>query len=119
MKRCLGLLLLLSTLLVVEPQCTQAFPAKMGEPGWLPARSIQHTAEHGGLGSFWRHRFFRPPPDKGITLGERKGVGARFWGGPYWGYGARLGHPCDACRSTCQGGEKSAYCERCRIRCGW
>jgi hypothetical protein len=47
------------------------------------------------------------------------GAGAGFWGGPYWGYGPRWGHACEACRSACEGGGEDSYCERCRIRCGW
>ena len=50
---------------------------------------------------------------------KRKGAGAGFWGGPYWGYGPRWGHPCESCRSNCEGDEKSADCKRCRVRCGW
>lgn len=50
---------------------------------------------------------------------ERKGLGATFWGGPYWGYGPRWGHACESCRTGCEGGQNSARCERCRVRCGW
>jgi hypothetical protein len=56
------------------------------------------------------------------VLGERKsrkGIGAEFWGGPYWGYGPRWGHPCEACRATCESDREGSRCERCRVRCGW
>jgi hypothetical protein len=49
----------------------------------------------------------------------RRGIGADFWGGPYWGYGPRWGHPCESCRATCEAEEDSSRCERCRVRCGW
>lgn len=49
----------------------------------------------------------------------RRGLGARFWGGPYWGYGPRWGHPCRKCQSTCENENDSAECRRCRLRCGW
>ena len=55
-------------------------------------------------------------------LGERKSrksIGAEFWGGPYWGYGPRWGHPCEACRATCETDQEGSRCERCRVRCGW
>ena len=55
-------------------------------------------------------------------LGERKSrrsIGAEFWGGPYWGYGPRWGHPCEACRATCETDREGSRCERCRVRCGW
>jgi hypothetical protein len=55
-------------------------------------------------------------------LGERKSrksIGAEFWGGPYWGYGPRWGHPCEACRATCENDQEGSRCERCRVRCGW
>jgi hypothetical protein len=56
------------------------------------------------------------------VLGERKrrkSIGAEFWGGPYWGYGPRWGHPCEACRVTCENDREGSRCERCRVRCGW
>ena len=56
------------------------------------------------------------------NLGERKSrksIGAEFWGGPYWGYGPRWGHPCEACRATCENDREGSRCERCRVRCGW
>ena len=55
-------------------------------------------------------------------LGERKSrksIGAEFWGGPYWGYGPRWGHRCEACRATCETDQEGSRCERCRVRCGW
>jgi hypothetical protein len=118
MNRYLGLLLLLGTLLIAAPRSASAVPhgaAQAGAP--LPVHSVELVSERHGF-FFWRRHFYgRPRPDVGVF--ERKGVGARFWGGPYWGYGARWGHPCDNCRSACVGGERSAYCERCRMRCGW
>ncbi len=63
-----------------------------------------------------RFRFDRGDFDKPK---ERRGIGAGFWGGPYWGYGPRWGHACEACRSSCEDGGEDSYCERCRIRCGW
>lgn len=50
---------------------------------------------------------------------SRRGIGADFWGGPYWGYGPRWGHPCESCRATCEADEDGSRCERCRVRCGW
>lgn len=50
---------------------------------------------------------------------SRRGIGADFWGGPYWGYGPRWGHPCETCRAACESDEEGLRCERCRIRCGW
>jgi len=50
---------------------------------------------------------------------ERKGIGAGFWGGPYWGYGPRWGHPCQSCRASCDEEQEGARCQRCRMRCGW
>ncbi len=46
-------------------------------------------------------------------------LGARFWGGPYWGYGPRWGHPCQSCRSDCESEPEGGRCKRCRLRCGW
>ena len=50
---------------------------------------------------------------------QKRGIGARFWGGPYWGYGPRWGHPCKTCRSDCESDEESRRCRKCRVRCGW
>lgn len=50
---------------------------------------------------------------------SRRSIGAEFWGGPYWGYGPRWGHPCEACRATCEADQEGSRCERCRVRCGW
>lgn len=118
MKRVLGLLLLLGVLLIATPRYVSAFPNMLAEAGaTAPAQSVELVGERHGF-FFWRRRLLsRPAPGGGVF--ERRGVGARFWGGPYWGYGARFGHPCDNCRSACRGGERSAYCERCRMRCGW
>lgn len=75
---------------------------------------------------FWRRRAAPDSRDSRVQPDARpkaqqdgKPVGARFWGGPYWGYGTRLGHPCQTCSTACKGGEQSAACDRCRSRCGW
>lgn len=53
------------------------------------------------------------PPQEGRSIN-------RFWGGPYWGYGARFGHPCRWCQSNCGDGEQDeARCRRCESRCGF
>lgn len=61
-------------------------------------------------GGFGRER--RPQP-------RNEGGADRFWGGPYWGYGARLGHPCRWCSQNCAGGRDDERCRRCESRCGW
>jgi hypothetical protein len=89
----------------------------------LKTESIVRVQNRERLGFFWRRRApAEQRENKGGEnkgYGERRGLGAQFWGGPYWGFGARLGHPCQTCRSTCEGGSRSAACERCRTRCGW
>jgi hypothetical protein len=62
-------------------------------------------------GGFGFRRFFAPRSEGNIN---------RFWGGPYWGYGARFGHPCRWCRSNCtDNGGGDERCRRCISRCGW
>jgi hypothetical protein len=50
---------------------------------------------------------------------KRRNNGSRFWGGPWGGYGTRLSHPCERCRSHCQDGRRDHYCRTCRKGCGW
>jgi len=73
----------------------------------LPRPDIRQP-ESGGYGRGYERR--EPRPDGG---------GNRFWGGPYWGYGARLGHPCRWCSSNCADGRNDERCRRCESRCGW
>lgn len=71
------------------------------------------------------------PPDDRDTNRPGHGGGSRrsapdqedsvnhFWGGPYWGYGARFGHPCRWCRANCtESDEPDDKCKRCISRCG-
>lgn len=83
---------------------------------------VIEARDNGGWGGFfWRRRAVQDDRrDEGRgDRASRKTIGAQFWGGPYWGYGARLAHPCEACRSNCKGGGGESYCDRCRARCGW
>lgn len=119
MKRLLGLLLLLGTLLAVLPHDASAYPHGRTNAGVSHNdQGVVLAGERRGF-FFWRRQFMprQQRPDAGRF--ERKPASARFWGGPYWGYGARLGHPCNNCRSVCTGSERSVYCDRCRMRCGW
>jgi len=50
---------------------------------------------------------------------DRGKIGNGFWGGVYWGFGTRLGHRCETCKSNCRDDGSSRECERCRVRCGW
>ena len=74
-----------------------------------PPRDRDGDGPRGGGGGF--RRFFGPRSEGNIN---------RFWGGPYWGYGARFGHPCRWCSSNCTGGGgDDERCRRCISRCGW
>lgn len=92
--------------------------------------AVAFAGEEGrGSGSMQAQRH-NPPGDRGGDgpgRGQRRpfpprpeGRENRFWGGPYWGYGARLGHPCRWCGSNCaDGGGDDSRCRRCMSRCGW
>ena len=112
MKRRFWFLLMLA-IVVAQPGhvCAVAADLSGGEP---PARNNGEGAEE---------QPFRKPMDADRNGREerraRRGIGADFWGGPYWGYGPRWGHPCEVCRTTCESDRDDTRCERCRIRCGW
>lgn len=114
MKRCFCFLLLLAAVVLAEPQGSFPLMAADLEGAETPAPTDRQIVEE-------------PPapgrmdaePDRREERKSRRGIGADFWGGPYWGYGPRWGHPCEACRATCEYDAEGARCERCRIRCGW
>ncbi len=115
---CLSLLLAIH--LVATPPEAVAAPAVAVADAFdrTAPESVTLVGERSGRYFFWR-RWKGRKHGKARRRGEHKSLGARFWGGPYWGYGARLGHPCKICRKACRGGKKSARCNRCRSRCGW
>lgn len=113
MKRCFCLLLMLaaisltgargiSTLMAADLSGNEA-PSPTVDGGDEQPASKQMDNERNGLSE----------------RKTRKGIGADFWGGPYWGYGPRWGHPCEACRASCESDSEGLRCERCRVRCGW
>jgi hypothetical protein len=80
--------------------------------GWVQIQRHNSPGDRGGDGPGRGQR--RPYPDR------PEGRENRFWGGPYWGYGARLGHPCRWCGANCADGEgNDSRCRRCMSRCGW
>jgi hypothetical protein len=114
MKRCFCILLMLAAVFLAGPEGTSALMAADLDGAEAPAPMTEPNAEE------------QPAPSQidaeRIDRGERKsrkGIGADFWGGPYWGYGPRWGHPCEACRATCEADGEGSRCERCRVRCGW
>ncbi len=114
MKRSICLLLLAAVLTFAGGRQGFAFPA-FGTT--LTALNAHEMIDTGDKPGGWRrflfgHKSEDPEP-------ERKGAGAGFWGGPYWGYGPRWGHACETCRATCDGDSGSARCKRCQVRCGW
>jgi hypothetical protein len=124
MKRCRGLALLVGVLLVVGPPAVNAFPTV--PEGLTPhsARNVRRV-DGAGFGGFWRRHFGQRDEatksletNKSVKPDEQK-EHTEYWGGPYWGYGARFGHPCEACRKECEFGKKTPTCDRCRMRCGW
>ncbi len=111
MKRFVRFSLLLAVMLLISEKQLLAFP----DPGLTLA--VFQTDQLTVAGDKGKERSFR-----GRNRDEesgRRGVGARFWGGPYWGYGPRWGHPCKTCRSDCESDEDSRRCKKCRVRCGW
>lgn len=80
--------------------------------GWVQIQRHNSPGDRGGDSPGRGQR--RPYPDR------PEGRENRFWGGPYWGYGARLGHPCRWCGANCADGEgNDSRCRRCMSRCGW
>jgi hypothetical protein len=116
MKRCLCLLLVMSYLLVAASPAAFAFGRLAEAYSGLSEQSLADPADDdSGRGE--RRVESEDLRDKK----ERKSLGARFWGGPYWGYGPRWGHPCESCRAACEGDDEDDgnRCRRCRMRCGW
>lgn len=116
MKRCIWLVVIMASVIVSNGAPTWALPL---HGLVLASLNSQYLVE---IGEEKRERKIeRFKTERGGKDGERKGVGARFWGGPYWGYGPRWGHPCQSCQDTCEndGESDSARCKRCRVRCGW
>jgi hypothetical protein len=114
MKRCLFLLLMTVAFMLPDAASLRAWPAAGGDEvaGRAPLAAPVAEEDRGG----------RERGGDRNSLGEkkrRKGIGAEFWGGPYWGYGPRWGHPCNTCRAECESDQGSARCQRCRVRCGW
>jgi hypothetical protein len=119
MTRCICILLAFLTFAVAAPKYGSAFSPSAQSFAMLTALAQPDVSPIDDKG---------PPRERRIqqfeqgNLGqrkERKGLGAGFWGGPYWGYGPRWGHRCESCRSDCAGDQESAGCKRCRVRCGW
>ncbi|MGF1621579.1 MAG: hypothetical protein ACFCUR_13315 [Rhodomicrobiaceae bacterium] len=115
MKRCLYLLVLSLTLILGGLNSASAVPYAALElavlddgPLLLDADDKKEGRKRLGSGN---------RKERGGKL--REGVGAGFWGGPYWGYGPRWGHRCETCKSNCDEDNGSRACKKCRIRCGW
>lgn len=113
MRRCFWFLLMLAVAFAAEPRGIPLAMAADLTGTEAPARNLGEGAEEQPPKQMDNERNRR---DEGRF---RKGIGADFWGGPYWGYGPRWGHPCESCRSTCEADRDSPRCERCRVRCGW
>lgn len=109
MKRCFCLALIIAGTLAANGEAAFASP-------FAPVLGENLAANNVVLADDNAERRQRDPKDRKRAP---KGLGARFWGGPYWGYGPRWGHPCRQCRSTCESGKDSSECRRCRLRCGW
>lgn len=114
MKRCICLLLLSAALIFAGAKHGSAFPSLSLT---FVALDMDGLTEAGDKKA--DREDFNAEKSGGEAKPQRKGAG--FWGGPYWGYGPRWGHPCQTCRSDCEGDSEaeSARCERCRVRCGW
>lgn len=109
MKRCFCLAIIIAGMLTASGNAVSA-SAFMAAFGGNPTASIVVLADD-------HDKDARPDPKDQKSI--RRGLGARFWGGPYWGYGPRWGHPCRQCRTICESEDDSADCRRCRLRCGW
>ena len=135
MTRLLQLWLMLAVCFAASGLSASAAPYHNPGYGNLRSDHLLHVREHQRRYFFWRkwfgrkknsdnrrHRDYEKPKQsnkKRDVNKKRRKNGSRFWGGPYWGYGARLSHPCERCRSNCEGGKRGPYCRRCRARCGW
>lgn len=133
MRPCLGILVLLAALVLGGPQGNSEVLAadldgvENQEPQDAPDNAQPPSAEETAPNveeAVPNVEEASPKPIENERAGRedhrvRKGIGADFWGGPYWGYGPRWGHPCESCRATCEADEDSSRCERCRVRCGW
>lgn len=114
MKRCFCFLLMLAAVVLAGPRGISALMAADLAGAEAPALTTVQSADEQSAA--------KQMDSERNVLGERKsrkGIGAEFWGGPYWGYGPRWGHPCEACRATCETDREGSRCERCRLRCGW
>ncbi|WP_125461780.1 MULTISPECIES: hypothetical protein [Rhodomicrobium] len=114
MKRCLCLLLIVSGLLFAGSPAAFAFPLIGKAYSPLAEQSLADKADDDR-----GRKLLRSERKLDEEKKERKSLGAGFWGGPYWGYGPRWGHPCESCRASCEGDEDGNRCRRCRMRCGW
>lgn len=118
MKRFSCLLLLLAVISLMGAGSVSAL--KAADLSGNDAPTAQGSDEPAAQGS--DEPASRPIDNERNAVSERKtrkGIGADFWGGPYWGYGPRWGHPCEACRASCEADSEGLRCERCRVRCGW
>lgn len=111
MRRWRGVALLLSILCSMGLQRASALP--LNPEGISPSPHYFRPVEERPDGATRK-----PEINKSMEPRKRNGQ-TQYWGGPYWGYGARFGHPCDVCRNECGAGKKTPDCERCRMRCGW
>jgi hypothetical protein len=117
MKRWRGVALFWGILWVMGPQVAGAHPFALDD--LKPSSRSIRTVEGRFRQLAQRDEATRSLDlNKGVGPNERDGH-TQYWGGPYWGYGARFGHPCEACREECGVGKKTPACERCRMRCGW
>jgi hypothetical protein len=114
MRRFFYLLLALGLLAPFAGGDSHAFTAKARQQAALGLYDLDRVAEDGK-----NRQALRVDRENLSEKKERRGVGAGFWGGPYWGYGPRWGHRCETCRSACEEDGDEARCQRCRIRCGW
>jgi hypothetical protein len=114
MKRCFCFLVLLAAVFLAGPQGTSVLIAADLDDAEAPTRTAPQIVEEQPAPTQMDAE--RNDRDDRKT---RKGIGADFWGGPYWGYGPRWGHPCEVCRATCESDQEGSRCERCRVRCGW
>jgi hypothetical protein len=115
MKRCFCILFMLAAVFLAGPQGMPVLTAADLTGADAPAGTTVQQAPD-------EQRAAKHPEQERNVSGERKSrksIGAEFWGGPYWGYGPRWGHPCEACRATCETDREGSRCERCRVRCGW
>ena len=115
MKRCICLLLLSFTFGLGGPGGASAVPfASLELAAFEDGQQVRHADDRKE-----GKRLVEPGKKKGRGGSLREGVGARFWGGPYWGYGPRWGHRCETCKADCDENSGGSSCKKCRIRCGW